>query len=243
MAPVSPVFYNFYNPVVNNKKKTAKQNTAANTSIHANPIDFSIEMKWLQDSSIKTALSEVRELEFDKNDLKYLSDMGVYVPFQSGRECINFIEKENIRIMFGKPGEENVHAQYEFSKNTITINEKYRGTKSFPVILAIGEAILHEAGHAKDDDGDSSIQEELNFLGMNAVAHRAFLRKYGEVFNGHTEPIIKDGVSIYAKLFFDADPQKAKLIQRMRDKYGDLPSGDRLHPAGQIATIAKQQAT
>ena len=60
-------------------------------------------------------------------------------------------------------------------------------------------------------------------------------------FSDSNEPIINDGVSLYAKLFFDTDPSKNALINRIKEKYGDLPTGDRLHPPGKIARTAKKQ--
>ena len=198
------------------------------------------DMPWLKDKAIITALAELKDLKFSPDDIKYLKNMGINIPYKSGADAVKKIEKQNIRIMFDKPTEKSIHAQYDFGKNIIIINEKYKNTKDFAVILAIGEAILHEAGHANDNDGDSSVQEELDFLGMNAVAHRAFLKKYGNIFSDAREPIIRDGVSLYEELFFDPDPDKRRLIERIKEKYGDLPSGDRKHPPGAIARAIKR---
>ena len=155
----------------------------------------------VQNESIKIALKELAELQFSPHDIMYLKSIGIKTPFKSGKEAVDFIKEENIKITYDKTSEEGVHAQYDFNKNLIVINELYKDTNKLEVILAIAEAILHEAGHAKDKDEYSSIQEELDFLGMNAIAHRAFTRKYGDIFMEAKEPIIKDGVSIYAKLF------------------------------------------
>ncbi len=235
IAPISSVFSNISSPLKKISSANDKQNEEL---IHS--AEFLKLMPWLNDKSIEKALLELEDLEFAPEDIKYLKNMGINVPYKSGAEAVKFIEKQNIRIMFDKTTEPGIHAQYDFWKNIITINDRYRGTTDFSVILAIGEAILHEAGHAKDQDGDSSVQEELDFLGMNAIAHRAFLRKYGEVFSDSQEPIIKDGVSVYAKLFFEADPEKKNLIRRIKDKYGDLPAGDRMHPPGAIARTVKR---
>ena len=53
--------------------------------------------------------------------------------------------------------------------------------------------------------------------------------------------IVKDGVSVYAKLFFENDPDKKNLINRISEKYGDLPTGDRIHPPGDIARTIKRK--
>lgn len=235
MTPVSPIYSNMYS-YMNNCKWVPNNKTSK-----PKEIDFQRDLPWVRSSVIATALSEINELTFAPEDIRYVENMGIRLPFKSGKECVDFIKKENIRLYFAKPFERDVHAQYSFDKNAIMINKRYQNTKDFAVMLAIGEAILHEAGHAKDKDGQSSIQEELNFLGMNAVAHRAFIKKYGKVFSNSTAPIVEDGVSIYAKLFFDPDPDKKQLIARMKQKYGDLPSGDRLHPPGEIARAVLQK--
>lgn len=204
----------------------------------ARSVDFQHDLPWVKDIVLESALSEINDLYFDPADIRYVENMGIELPFKSGKECVDFIKKENIRLGFAKPYEKSIHAQYSFDANTIMINKRYKGTKDYAVMLAIGEAILHEAGHAKDRDGQSSIQEELNFLGMNAVAHRAFIKKYSDVFSESTAPIVCDGVSVYAKLFFEPDPEKKNLIARIKEKYGDLPVGDRLHPPGVIAKAA-----
>ena len=234
MVPISPVYANISSFVT--KYNWKPQQNALNPK----EIDFQKDLPWVRDNVLTTALSEINELTFAPEDIKYMESIGIKLPFKSGRECVDFIEKENIRLHFAKPYEKGVHAQYSFDRNAIMINKKYQNTKDFAVMLAIGEAILHEAGHAKDKDGQSSVQEELNFLGMNAVAHRAFIKKYGKFFSNSTAPIVADGVSIYEKLFFDPDPDKKRLIARMKEKYGDLPSGDRLHPPGKIARAVLQ---
>lgn len=239
MTPISPVFSYIASGV--SKYRWNNHTTDPVEQRRAQSIDFMKEMPWVNDPAIATALTELNGLMFAPEDLYYLKKMGIEAPFHSGKEAVDFIERENIRIIFDTPAEEGVHAQYDFYKNIITINKRYKNTTDFAVMLAIAEAILHETGHAKDKDGNSSIQEELNFLGMNAIAHRAFLKKYGDIFSDSNEPIINDGVSLYAKLFFDTDPSKKALINRIKEKYGDLPTGDRLHPPGKIARTSKKQ--
>lgn len=233
----------FIQPIIQNSSTTNNnrwQNfMSPKGNVVVEKIDFFHEIPWIKDKSIAMALTELKNLKFAPEDIMYLKSIGINPPFKSGQDAVDFIKKENIRILYEPTSEKGVHAQYDFYKNLVVINEKYRNTDDFAVILAISEAILHETGHAKDKDGYSSIQEELDFLGMNAIAHRAYIKKYGNLFSEAQEPIIKDGVSIYAKLFFDADPEKRALINRIKDKYGDLPSGDSLHPPGIIARNVK----
>ena len=228
---IPPVYANIFSSVKNLSMYSVK-----NTS---SPMSVTNALAWLHDPTLIAAVNELNNIAFDKSDIAYLQNMGAYAPYSSGSEAVNFIKDANLRITFAPMQSKHTHAQYEYDKNTIMINDIYRGATDFPVILAIAEAILHEAGHAKDYDGDSSIQEELDFLGMNAIAHRAFTKKYGDIFKGYDELIVKDGVSIYEKLFFAPNPEKDALVKRVRTKYGYLPAGDHLHPPGNLALIIK----
>lgn len=230
MSHVIPVFANFLDvpPVQKWQQKSVQT-----------PKIEEKKLPWLKDRTISAALSELDNISFSEKDLMYLKNMGVNPPFKNGAEVIDFIKKSNVRIRFAKTSSKHIHAQYDYEKNTIYINDLYKNSQDFPVILAIAEAILHEAGHAKDNDSDSSVQEELDFLGMNAVAHRAFLKKYGDIFSESDELIVKDGVIVYSELFFDPDPDKEKLVERMKKKYGYLPDGDYLHPSSKLAKKIK----
>jgi len=232
---ITPILFNNTPQNINRWK-----NFLPSSNNNESKIDVIHEIPWIKDKSIANALTELKKLTFAPEDLMYLKSMGVNIPFKSGKEAVDFIEKQNIRILFEPTSENGVHAQYDYYKNLIVINKNYKNTDDFALTLAISEAILHETGHAKDKDGHSSIQEELNFLGMNAIAHRAYMKKYGNLFTDSTAPIINDGVSVYAKLFFDPDIEKKALIQRIADKYGYLPSGDSKHPPGTIARNIKK---
>lgn len=241
MTPISPVFTNISAGLQSYQWKTHKTPQPNPQAVQQTPagIDFARDFPWLGDKTIKAALSELNSLQFAQDDVNYLASFGVNVPYKNGKEAVDFLKKNKVRIRFEKPTDKNVHAQYDFSTNLIIINKDYKNCQDFPVIIAIAEAILHEASHAKDNDGDSSIQEELDSLGMNAVSHRAFLNKYGNLFKDSEAPIISDGVSIYAKLFFEQDMEKQNLTKRVRSKYGYLPAGDKVHPAGALACKIK----
>lgn len=241
MTPITPIspFNKISAPLA--QMSWSSQNLTNTPTTKTSSADLKRKMPWLKSKAITEALAELQDLQFAKEDIDYLKSIGVNVPFKAGYETVDFIKKQNIRIVFEKTTEEGIHAQYDFSKNLIIINEKYKNTNDFSVVLAIAEAILHETGHAKDNDGESSIQEELDFLGMNAIAHRAFLKKYGDVFSDSKDLIINDGVSVYAKLFFENDPLKKNLINRITSKYGELPSGDRIHPPQNLAREIKRK--
>lgn len=241
MTRISPIFSNISSGIEKYKWKTMFTPSRSDNDTVMNYVSDSLP--WIKDKSISMALNELKSLEFASEDISYLKNMGVNLPFKSGKEAVDYIKKQNIRILYEPTSENGVHAQYDFYKNVVIINNKYQKTDDFPVILAIAEAILHETGHAKDNDGYSSIQEELDFLGMNAIAHRAFLKKYGDLFSDAKEPIIKDGVRLYAKLFFEPDPDKKALVNRIAEKYGDLPSGDNLHPPGELARKIKRKSS
>ncbi len=236
MSPVVPVF----NSIVSNFQIRDYKWKTTQARKEPQPL-FAEQLTWLKDPTISSAINELEQLEIAPEDIRYLNNMGLMLPFCSGKDALAFIKNSNVRISFEKTSSKNIHAQYDYSKNLIMLNDMYKNNQDFPVILALAEAILHECGHAKDNDGESSIQEELGNLGMNAAAHRAFVRKYGDIFKESDALIIKDGVSVYSTLFFDADMQKKELVRRIRQKYGYLPVGDMLHPPSQIAFRIKDK--
>ena len=220
-----PNNYSLNNRVQNNNNETLEQTRK----------DF----PWITNPIITSALDELKKVEFDSNDVKYIRNLGLEIPFDSGEDAVNFIKKSNLRIGFDDTGAEGIHAQYDYNENKILLNKKYKNTSDTADVLALAEAILHESGHAKDNDGESSVQEELNNLGTGALAHRFFEKKYPQIFDNANTLIVNDGVNIYAKLFFDGDLNKKALIKRVREKYGLLPAGDKLHPPSQLANSIK----
>ncbi len=195
---------------------------------------------YFSNSTINKALTYLEPIKFDKKDIKHLQSLGVVLPFLSGKEAVEFIKKNNVKIKFDNMTSQSAHAQYNFETNTIKINNKYENTTSEAEILAISEAILHEAGHAKDKDGYSSIQEEIDCLSLNTLAHRNIIKKHKEIFSNSNSPIVKDGVCVYEKLFFDKNPLKTPLVNRLKDKYGELNVGDFKHPPTNIAYKVKE---
>ncbi|WP_303672656.1 hypothetical protein [Vampirovibrio chlorellavorus] len=174
-------------------------------------------------------LGQVRHLPGDD---AYLRGMGVWPVFQNGQQALQTILQKGIRVEFGDMGDSPAHAQWIAEQNRIMINQRYRGDSSPATRYAISEALYHEAGHAAGNgDDQSSIQEELNCLALNTLAHRyhrAINPYYGQTAT-HS-PLLSDGVALYAQLFFDSDPQKRALIRRVVQKYGDLPLESPGHP-------------
>jgi hypothetical protein len=131
---------------------------------------------------------------------------------------------------------------------TIMVNQKYRGDDSPATLYAISEALYHEAGHAANvvtdpktgqpvnlsilgnrptsiGDDQSSIQEELDCMALNSLAHgyhEAIDPAYAKAAS--ESRLLHDGVQLYYKLLLrDPDPQKNAIINRMLLKYGELP--------------------
>lgn len=198
-----------------------------------------LSLPWVKDENLLTSVNYLNNLQFEQNDIERVQALGVVLPFLSGKDAVKFIKDSNIKIKFDQLSSPNIHAQYDFDDNCIKINQMYRNTKNTAEILAISEAILHEAGHAKDKDGESSLQEEIDCLAMNALAHRAFTKKFPTVFADSNSLIVKDGVCVYADMFFDDDATKTRLIQRLKQKYGKLPAGDFNHSPSLLALQAK----
>ena len=195
---------------------------------------------WLKNQTIGFALNALQSVVFMQEDVSYMNTMGIELPFLSGKEAIDFLREKNVRIGFVKMNDDATHAQYDYEKNFIGINEKYKNSNDFPVILAISEAIFHEAGHAKDEDTMNSVQEELQCLALNVLANKYHKILYPEIFRNKNENIIKDGVELYSSLYFDKDIEKKALVNRVKEKYGFLPAGDETHPASLLALKIKQ---
>ena len=196
-------------------------------------------LPWVKDENLLTALDKLAQVRFDKKDVRYVQALGVVLPFSGGQEALDFIKEKHIGIKFESLSSVSTHAQYDFDTNCILINDIYKNTKNSAEILAIAEAILHEAGHAKDQDGVSTVQEELDCLSMNAISHRFMSKNNPNIFDNESSLIIKDGVRVYADLLFDSDPSKARLVERLRQKYGHLPAGDFSHSPSELALMVK----
>ena len=231
MSKIPPVSYPVY--TITNQKNVAPFNLNPQKT---NGKTF----PWLKNQTIGFALNALQNVVFMQEDVNYMNSMGIKLPFLSGKEAIDFLGARNVRIGFVKMQDDATHAQYDYEKNFIGINEKYQNTTDFPVILAISEAIFHEAGHAKDEDSTNSIQEELQCLALNVLANKYHKILYPQIFKDKNENIIKEGVELYSSLFFDEDKNKKALINRVREKYGFLPAGDDSHPACNLALNIKQ---
>jgi hypothetical protein len=175
---------------------------------------------------INQALNRLQQIQNPPQQVAELLKLGVVPLFASGQDAMNVIRNKGIRVEFGDMGDSPAHAQWIPENNMIMINAQYRGDQSPSTLYAISEAIYHEAGHAAfGGDGESSIQEELNCLGLNSLAHQYHTDKdpaYAQ--SSSSSPLIANGVALYARLFFeDPDPKKQALINRVVQKYGDLP--------------------
>ena len=203
------------------------------------PLAQFIDFPRVKDEKLRAAISRLNQVQFDSSDVKYIQAMGIVLPFRSGAEAVSFIQNSNIGVRFAKIPSANIHARYDFEDNYIEINELYRNTQSPAEMLAISETILHEAGHAKDKDNSSSLQEEIECLSLNALSHRVFCKNFLGVFSDTNSLIVKDGVCVYADLFFDNDQLKTKLSSRLKQKYGTLPAGDFRHPPCELSLRVK----
>lgn len=197
-----------------------------------------------QDGIINGAVSELEKINFDRGDIEYIKSLGINPPFKSGEEAVYYLRSRNIPIQYGDFSDKKVHACLAKGslpdEEVILINSRYRNSKNKPQILATAEAILHEAGHAKDRDKVNSIQEELDNLSLNVLAHRAFERKYPGIYDNCNGFFFKEGVSLYPELFFEQDINKSALKERVADKYGHMQTGDSKHPASDMAREIKQ---
>ncbi|MCR4881908.1 MAG: hypothetical protein K6A44_08170 [bacterium] len=179
------------------------------------------------------ALDKLSGLRFSADDIKKVRRYGANPVFASGQEALNFAKTNKIPIIFGKVDQPDIHAQWINDKHTIVINDAYRTNNNPAVTYAISAAILHELAHAKDGDGISSIQEEIDCLSMNALAFNEYRKQNPKLFDNVSLPILKDGVELYTDLFM-GNNEKA-LIERIRLKYGSLQAGSPNHEPQKFA--------
>ncbi|OGI22718.1 MAG: hypothetical protein A2287_02845 [Candidatus Melainabacteria bacterium RIFOXYA12_FULL_32_12] len=202
---------------------------------------YSMDIPWITDPAIKESINKLREVRYLPGDVEHMKKLGVNILYNSGEEAMQTILKRGLRIEFGPVSSPKAHAQLNNDNNMVIINEKYRGTKDPAVILAISEAIFHELGHAKDNDGLSSIQEEINCLALNTLANRYHQYVYPQIFSStNNADILNNGVSLYTRLFFDPDPKKEALANRIAEKYGDLPLESPNHSVPLAAQVSQK---
>lgn len=178
----------------------------------------------------------------------YLRHLGLSPCFRNGQEALQMIKNNQINVVFGDMGDSLAHAQWMADQRTIMVNQKYRGDNSPATLYAISEALYHEAGHAANvvtdpvtgqphnlsvggngptsiGDDESSIQEELDCMALNSLAHgyhEAIDPAYAKAAS--TSRLLHDGVQLYYRyLLQDPDPFKNAIINRMVNKYGDQP--------------------
>ncbi len=195
-----------------------------------------------EEAIIQSALEELKKITLEHNDVIYMRAIGAKPAFNSGMEAYEFIKQNNIDIRFAKLAFDDAHASWNHREKAVLINERYRNSNSFPEILALSEAIFHEAGHAKDNDGENSIQEELDCLALNVLGHRYNKSTHKDVFLGQNSFLFSEGVSLYEKLFYKFDPAKQELKARVVQKYGFLQQESPGHPASNFVKEVKNIA-
>lgn len=224
--------------------------TSANIPMQASLVNPVSDAAIIQQA--KKLLGEIQNLPLDE---AYMRHLGVPAIFHNGQEALQTINQNGIKVAFGDMGDSPAHAQWMADQHLIMINARYRGDNSPATLYAISEAMYHEAGHAARivsnpstgqrqnlslaglgtslvGDDQSSIQEETECLALNTMAHRyheAISPAYAQVSS--SSALLRDGVQLYTRLFFDPDPYKKALINRIVLKYGDLPLSSPGHEA------------
>lgn len=240
---LAPVFYNtsglFKKPKKNLESKMQNSNTEKG-GIYVKPLATTKR----QEDTISRALNELEQVEFSPNDILYMKNLGVDMPFKNGRDAVNYLNSKHIDIKYAEFSNRSVHACLDTSEKipVVLINSDYKDLATFPDILALSEAMIHEAGHAKDNDSINSIQEEINCLALNVLAHQHYKNAYPDVFENQNSPLYLEGVNLYDKLFFDFDPDKKALKKRISEKYGYLNIASPHHAASPMAQEIKKMS-
>lgn len=198
---------------------------------------------WVQDAELKLALNKLAEITHDPADIAHIRSLGINPPYNSGKEALDFIIQNQVKVEFADMGGSLAHAQWVNDENKMIINKNYQGKMTQEMALAIADALYHEAGHAKDRDGVASVQEELDCLSLNVLGYRYQQKQYPEIINSSNQSrLLSDGVALYPKLFFDQDPNKTALVNRVTEKYGFLPLNSPNHQVASmpLAQVIKQ---
>ncbi len=188
-----------------------------------------------KDPEILAALHILEQTQNRPEDEDYLRQLGINLIFHNGRQALDLMRRMNVQIEFGDTGDPKAHAVWIKDENKMVVNARYKGNMSSPVLYAIAESIYHEAGHAAWlGDDFSSIQEELDCLALNVLAYRAHAavdpNYTRSISAGPYKQLFDNGVALYARLFFDPDPYKRRLVNRVIEKYGMLPPQSPDHP-------------
>ncbi|MCQ2957809.1 MAG: hypothetical protein MJ180_02780 [Candidatus Gastranaerophilales bacterium] len=229
----------YFNQKINNLNFNSKRNDLYKDFLPIKPSIPTDVYISNQQNSIDLAIKQLENLEFYKSDVEKLKKLGINLIFKNGKKAVDFAKQSKIPIVFDKVDKDDIHAQWVDARKTIVINERYKDTNNLAEIYAISAAILHELSHAKDNDGYSSIQEELECLGMNALAFNVYKTQHPNLFNKGISPIIDDGVGLYTELFLGND--KKALMDRIKLKYGNLLLESPNHSAGAFAKEIKPQ--
>ncbi|MDX2084632.1 MAG: hypothetical protein SFZ03_04510 [Candidatus Melainabacteria bacterium] len=213
MAPIQPGF------------STAGPLSANRATQGVSPVAFA-------SPSIQTALGLLSQVTHRPEDIAYLRWLGVDLLYTSGAEALQAIQQRGASVVFGDLGDTTAHAEWRATENRIVINQRYQGDTSPATLYGIAAAIYHEAGHvARLGDGSASVQEEVNCLALNVLAHRYFSQTSPAYqFAASQSRLITDGVALYDRLFFDPSVDKLPLIHRVISKYGMLPLASADHP-------------
>lgn len=190
-----------------------------------------------QQDTINRAINELKTVEFQEADIRYMQSLGINLPFKNGLEAVNYLNNNNINVLYAEFSNPDVHACLDTTGEIpdVLINSNYKDLTSTADVLAISEAIMHETGHAKDGDSKNSIQEEMDCLALNVLTHRHYERTYPDIYKGKNSHLYSEGVSLYPDLFFSKEASKDGLKRRVSEKYGFLDVSSPGHKGSDMA--------
>src|SRR5574344_1200039 len=113
-----PIQYNF------------KGNTKVQSPTNYQPINTT-------NPNLNKALNELENLTFSQDDIKYVQNMGVNLPFTDGKSAVNFMTENNIKVCFAPLSSPHIHAQYDDEQKLVKINNLYKDSSSLADITAI----------------------------------------------------------------------------------------------------------
>lgn len=165
--------------------------------------------------AIRAALAMMAQIRHLPQDEPYMRALGVDIIFQDGAQALQTLMARGCRIAYGDMGDSKAHAEWRAEENKVIINQKYQGDESPHMLRAISEALYHETGHvARQGDGQASLQEEINCLALNTLAHRYHMATVpGYAQSCSQSRLITDGVALYEKLFLTPTPASGRSLR------------------------------
>ena len=134
---LAPVYHNSFGLFNKPKNNRVKNQTATEEKggIYVKPLANTKK----QEDTISRALNELKKVEFPINDVIYMQNLGVNLPFKNGLEAVDYLNSKHIDIAYADFSNKSVHACLDTTNEVpvVLINSNYKYLATFSYILAL----------------------------------------------------------------------------------------------------------